>query len=141
MAVRLSPTPGRIAVPILCTPARSRPREALTTIVPNPFAPIDRLDFDFDLPPGLIAQTPLQDRDASRLLTLDRETGRLGHDRFSSLPDLLREGDLLVVNRSRVVPARLLGRTPPLPASSTIPIPSCPKVRPTSTVATSPFRI
>lgn len=59
----------------------------------------------------MIAQTPLPDRDASRLLTLDRRTGDIGHHHFSSLPDLLREGDLLVVNRSRVVPARLLGHT------------------------------
>jgi len=60
----------------------------------------------------LIAQEPLPDRDASRLLTLDRSSGSIEHHRFSGLPDLLREGDLLVVNRSRVLPARLLGRTP-----------------------------
>jgi S-adenosylmethionine:tRNA ribosyltransferase-isomerase len=59
----------------------------------------------------LIAQEPLGDRDASRLLALDRRSGAIEHRRFSELPDLLREGDLLVVNRSRVLPARLLGRT------------------------------
>ena len=69
-------------------------------------------DFDYDLPPGLIAQEALAERDASRLLVLDRATGALAHRTFRDLPDLLRPGDLLVVNRSRVLPARLLGRRP-----------------------------
>lgn len=67
-------------------------------------------DFDYDLPPELIAQDPLARRDASRLLVLDRESGALRHHVFRDLPGLLRPGDLLVVNRSRVFPARLLGR-------------------------------
>lgn len=67
-------------------------------------------DFDYDLPPELIAQEPLAQRDASRLLVLDRKTGALRHHVFRDLPSLLRPGDLLVVNRSRVFPARLLGR-------------------------------
>jgi S-adenosylmethionine:tRNA ribosyltransferase-isomerase len=66
-------------------------------------------DFDYDLPPALIAQEPLARRDASRLLVLDRESGALRHHVFRDLPGLLRPGDLLVVNRSRVLPARLLG--------------------------------
>jgi S-adenosylmethionine:tRNA ribosyltransferase-isomerase len=66
--------------------------------------------YDFDLPPGLIAQEPLAERDASRLLVLDRGTGALEHRVFADLPALLRSGDLLVANRSRVFPARLLGR-------------------------------
>ena len=67
-------------------------------------------EFDFTLPPELIAQEPLPERDASRVMTLDRRTGAIGHRTFRDLPDLLREGDLLVRNRSRVIPARLLGR-------------------------------
>jgi len=67
-------------------------------------------DFDYELPPGAIAQEPIAERDASRLLVLDRASGQLRHQRFSELPQLLRPGDLLVVNRSRVLPARLLGR-------------------------------
>ncbi len=67
-------------------------------------------DFDYDLPPDRIAQEPLPERDDSRLLVLDRSTGALRHLRFKDLPDLLDPGDLLVTNRSRVFPARLLGR-------------------------------
>ncbi len=66
-------------------------------------------DFYFDLPPELIAQTPLQRRDASRLLTLDKETGAWDHRHFYELPQLLRSGDCLIMNDSRVLPARLLG--------------------------------
>ena len=69
--------------------------------------------YDYALPPdALVAQEPLAERDASRLLVLDRATGRVDHRRFADLPDLLRPGDLLVTNRSRVFPARLLGRRP-----------------------------
>ena len=67
-------------------------------------------DFYYDLPPELIAQTPLERRDESRLLTLDRETGELAHHHFYELPDFLRPGDCLVLNDSRVLPARLTGR-------------------------------
>ena len=67
-------------------------------------------DFDFALPPELIAQEPSEERDASRLLVLDRRTGAIEHRVFRDLPDLLAPGDLLVRNRSRVIPARLLGR-------------------------------
>src|SRR5918995_365487 len=66
-------------------------------------------DFDYDLPPELIAQEPLPERDASRLLVLDRATGEVRHHVFRDLPGLLRAGDLVVVNRSRVFPARLMG--------------------------------
>jgi len=65
--------------------------------------------YDYELPPELIAQAPLPDRAASRLLVLDRARGVLTHRTFQDLPDLLAPGDLLVVNRSRVLPARLLG--------------------------------
>jgi S-adenosylmethionine:tRNA ribosyltransferase-isomerase len=68
--------------------------------------------FDYDLPPELIAQEPLPERDASRLLVLDRRTGAVAHHAFRDLPSLLDPGDLVVVNRSRVVPARLLGTRP-----------------------------
>ncbi|HSA93937.1 MAG TPA: tRNA preQ1(34) S-adenosylmethionine ribosyltransferase-isomerase QueA [Terriglobales bacterium] len=67
-------------------------------------------DFDYHLPQELIAQEPLPDRAASRLLRLDRASGRFEDRRFSELPDLLRSGDLLVLNNSRVFPARLYGR-------------------------------
>ncbi len=67
-------------------------------------------DFDFELPQELIAQTPLERRDASRLLTLDKVTGETRHMRFYDLPTLLRPGDCLVLNDSRVLPARLIGK-------------------------------
>lgn len=66
-------------------------------------------DFYFDLPPELIAQTPIPERDHSRLLCLDRESGALEHRHFYELPSLLRPGDCLVINDSRVLPARLIG--------------------------------
>ena len=66
-------------------------------------------DFDFELPLDLIAQQPAPERDQSRLLVLNRAKGELSHQRFSDLPDWLRRGDLLVVNDSRVIPARLRG--------------------------------
>ncbi len=67
-------------------------------------------DFYYDLPPELIAQTPLDRRDASRLLQLDRLTGDIMHRHFYELPSLLKEGDCLVLNDSRVLPARLFGK-------------------------------
>lgn len=69
-------------------------------------------DFDYFLPEELIAQTPLQKRDESRLLVMDRETGKLEHRHFYDILDYLNEGDTLVVNNSRVLPARLLGHRP-----------------------------
>jgi len=69
-------------------------------------------DFDFFLPEELIAQTPLEKRDTSRLLTLDKTTGQTGHRHFYDLPSFLRPGDCLVLNDSRVLPARLIGRRP-----------------------------
>ena len=68
-----------------------------------------RTDFTFDLPEELIAQTPLERRDASRLLHLDPETGAVEHRHFYDLPSYLRAGDCLVLNDTRVLPARLLG--------------------------------
>ena len=70
-------------------------------------------DFYFDLPQELIAQTPLERRDGSRLLTLDKETGAWTHRHFYDLPQLLRSGDCLIMNDSRVLPARLLGHRLP----------------------------
>ena len=66
-------------------------------------------DFYYDLPPELIAQTPLQQRDSSRLMVLDRSTGAVEHKHFYDLPSYLRPGDCLVLNDSRVLPARLIG--------------------------------
>ncbi len=67
-------------------------------------------DFDYQLPADLIAQTPMEPRDHSRLLTLNRVGGQVAHHSFFDLPDLLSPGDLLVFNDSRVFPARLNGR-------------------------------
>jgi S-adenosylmethionine:tRNA ribosyltransferase-isomerase len=68
------------------------------------------LDFDYTLPQELIAQQPLEPRDAARLLVLDRHSGGVTHHHVRDLPDLLVRGDLLVANRSRVLPARVRGR-------------------------------
>ena len=66
-------------------------------------------DFYYDLPPELIAQTPLADRTASRLMVLDRKNNTIEHRHFSDIIDYLNEGDLLVMNNTRVIPARLYG--------------------------------
>lgn len=66
-------------------------------------------DFDYDLPPELIAQTPIEPRDASRLLVAQRHSGQLEHRHFRDIGTYLRPGDLLIANQSRVIPARLLG--------------------------------
>lgn len=70
-------------------------------------------DYYFDLPERLIAQTPLEHRDASRMLTLNKQTGEVEHTSFSQFPAMLRPGDCLVLNDSRVIPARLLGERLP----------------------------
>ena len=70
-------------------------------------------DFDYDLPQELIAQTPVEPRDHSRLMLLDRKTGQIAHAMFYELPDTLIKGDLLVFNDSRVFPARLYGKSEP----------------------------
>jgi S-adenosylmethionine:tRNA ribosyltransferase-isomerase len=67
-------------------------------------------DFDYDLPPGLIAQRPIEPRDHARLMVLDRASGAIEHRRFFEIVDYLGEGDVLVLNDSRVIPARLRGR-------------------------------
>ena len=74
---------------------------------------MDVKDFNFDLPQELIAQDPLDDRASSRLLVLDKETGATRHMHFFDLPTLLGPGDCLVLNDSRVLPARLLGHREP----------------------------
>ena len=70
-------------------------------------------DFYYDLPQELIAQTPLDKRDSSRLMTLDRVTGETAHHHFYELPEFLNPGDCLILNDSRVLPARLLGQRLP----------------------------
>lgn len=70
-------------------------------------------EFEYDLPPELIAQTPIEPRDASRLLVLHRTGGRIEHRHFRDIHTYLRSGDLLVANESRVIPARLLGHKLP----------------------------
>lgn len=69
-------------------------------------------DFDYELPPERIAQTPVEPRDSSRLLVLDRSRPDLEHRRFADLPGYLRNGDVLVLNDTRVMPARLIGNRP-----------------------------
>lgn len=73
---------------------------------------MQKSDFDYVLPQHLIAQQPATPRDAARLLCINRENGALQHKRFSQLPLLLRKGDLLVANNSKVLPARLIGHKP-----------------------------
>ena len=69
-------------------------------------------DFDYDLPDTLIAQSPAEPRDSCRLLVLDRATGEVTHRIFTDICDYLEPGDLLVANKTRVLPARLVGRKP-----------------------------
>jgi S-adenosylmethionine:tRNA ribosyltransferase-isomerase len=70
-------------------------------------------DFDYHLPPERIAQTPLEPRDASRLLALERASGKITHAKFNCIGDFLNPGDLLVLNQTRVLPARLYARKIP----------------------------
>ena len=72
---------------------------------------MQRSDFYYDLPQELIAQTPVEPRNSSRMLCLDRTTGEVTHDHFYNLCDHLKKGDLLVLNDSRVLPARIYGET------------------------------
>ena len=74
---------------------------------------MNRQDFFFDLPPELIAQEPTEPRDAARLLVLSRETGAIEDRRFSDITEYLKPGDCLILNDSRVLPARLYGRRRP----------------------------
>ena len=69
-------------------------------------------DFYYDLPEELIAQTPLEKRDSSRLMVLDRSSGKIAHRHFTDILEYLQPGDCLVLNNSRVIPARLLGNLP-----------------------------
>ena len=66
-------------------------------------------DFDYELPEELIAQDPIEDRSSSRLLMLDKKTGAIEHHIFRDIIDALNQGDCLVINNTRVIPARLLG--------------------------------
>ena len=75
--------------------------------------PLRTSDFDYDLPQKLIAQTPVERRDQSRLMVLDRAANTIEHRRFDDLPIYLRAGDALVLNETRVIPARLLGKKEP----------------------------
>ena len=66
-------------------------------------------DFDYYLPDELIAQTPLKKRDSSKLLVLNKFNGSISHKKFTDLIDYLNEGDVLVLNNTKVIPARLIG--------------------------------
>ena len=67
-------------------------------------------DFDYDLPEQYIAQTPLEPRDASKLMTLNRHTGEISHRHFRDILDFINPGDVLVMNTTRVIPARIPAR-------------------------------
>jgi S-adenosylmethionine:tRNA ribosyltransferase-isomerase len=71
---------------------------------------MDISEFDYDLPPALIAQKPLERRDGSRMLVVDRESGKICHSSFLEFPNFLANGDILVVNDTKVIPARILGK-------------------------------
>lgn len=77
-----------------------------------PWMPLRLADFNYQLPSDLIAQTPAQPRDSSKLLVLDRDSGQRSHHRFSELPSLLHPTDVLVRNNTQVIPARVIGRKP-----------------------------
>ena len=66
-------------------------------------------DFDYELPKELIAQTPLEKRDESRLLVLDKITGEIEHKKFYDVIDYLNKGDALVINDTKLIPARIIG--------------------------------
>ena len=70
---------------------------------------MDINEFDYDLPEELIAQTPLEKRDSSKLLILNKNNGELVHEHFSNIIDYLKKGDVLVLNDTKVIPARLIG--------------------------------
>ena len=70
---------------------------------------LKKSDFFYELPPELIAQTPADKRDMSRLMTVGRNSGEIGHHVFHDIADMLHEGDVLVINNSKVIPARLIG--------------------------------
>lgn len=80
-------------------------------VIKNELPPTDLVtaDFSYDLPQELIAQTPAQPRDSARLMTVDRRTGALSHHVFSEICDFLRPGDVLVINDTKVIPARIYG--------------------------------
>lgn len=80
-----------------------------TILNPLPGTDLETSDFDYDLPPELIAQTPSPVRDASRLMTVNRITGEIGHRVFHDIIEYLNPGDVLVINNSKVIPARLYG--------------------------------
>src|SRR5437762_2955872 len=103
MEGRMADCPSRHPSRLSCPSRRSCPMQV----------PVDVRDFDFVLPPQLIEQDPAPERTAARLLYLCRETGALAHSTVSGLPRLLHAGDLLVVNNTRVFPARLIGRRVP----------------------------
>jgi len=71
---------------------------------------LKKSDFSYELPEELIAQTPLKQRDSSRLLVLDKKTGKIDHRVFKDVVDYFNEGDVLVINNSKVIPARLIGK-------------------------------
>ena len=79
-------------------------------------------DFDFHLPEELIAQTPLENRSESRLMVLDKEDGSMDHIRFKQITDYLQEGDCLVLNDTRVLPARLFGQKEDTGANIEVPL-------------------
>jgi S-adenosylmethionine:tRNA ribosyltransferase-isomerase len=101
----VSPSPPEAASALL---GPEWPEQSVSTLSDTALA-----QFDYTLPEELIAQQPVEPRDAARLLVLDRSTGRREHRTFCDLPDLLRPNDVLIANRTRVLAARLCGRRIP----------------------------
>src|SRR5258708_23233848 len=82
------------------------------TLIPSPPTELRRSDFEFELPAERIAQTPMSPRDHSHLMVVQSETGSIQHQRFHEIERFLRAGDVLVLNATRVFPARLRGTKP-----------------------------
>src|ERR1051325_5100977 len=89
---------------------RSAPRFRMTTCPVSMRNPMQTSDFNYELPPELIARAPVRPRDSSRMMLLNRKSGSWTDSRFQSLPELLGSSDVLVLNDTRVIPARVYGR-------------------------------
>ena len=87
-----------------------------------------RQDFYYELPEELIAQDPLENRESSRLLVLDKKSGAISHHIFREIINYLNPGDCLVINDTKVIPARLIGEKGPASPSCCTAPPACPRI-------------
>src|SRR6476661_1948295 len=97
---------------------RSAPRLRTTTWPFSIEFPMRLSDFDYELPPELIAREPIRPRDASRMMVLDKQAGTFSDSTFAELPQFLRASDVLVLNDTRVIRARIHGKLEPLAGPS-----------------------